>query len=140
MLKSRKKFVNSKTNKFLESTYNSNFRSGENTTDTFFSKTGESFTKNKKNMFCNPELTIEKLQRKESMKSRSNSRESDKNNKFIRYLFQNILLKFNYRSRSTDDIYKLSIEEMEVTMKGSIENFKLSKHKHNFQLSATNGI
>jgi hypothetical protein len=87
MLKSRKKFVNSRTNKFLESTYNSNFRSGENTTDTFFSKTGESFTKNKKNMFCNPYLTIEKLHRKESMKSRSNSRESDNNYKFQKFVF-----------------------------------------------------
>ena len=87
MLKSRKKFVNSRTNKFLESTYNSNFRSGENTTDTFFSKTGESFTKNKKNMICNPYLTIEKLHRKESMKSRSNSRESDNNYKFQKFVF-----------------------------------------------------
>jgi hypothetical protein len=94
MLKTRKKFVNSRTNKFFESTYNSNFRSAENTTDTFFTKTGESLTKNKKNVLYHPDLTLEKLQRKDSMKSRSNSRESDKINndiKFNRYIFIKIL-------------------------------------------------
>lgn len=32
------------------------------------------------------------------------------------------------------------MEEMEVTLKGSIENFKLSRQKFNFQLSAKNEI
>ena len=119
----RKKFLKSRINKFFED----DSKSMENTNDTFYKKSGDSFKLGKDLFFC-PQysLTMEKFTRKNSMLSRSNSRSrvfspkanEKSTNKFI--------------SSNSLILRNCTIKEKSVRCK-SLENIKIIKLKEMFK-------
>ena len=130
--------MTSRTNKFFEDDA-SNHKSMENTTDTFFSKTGES--QGKTTMFFNPNVTLEKFERKNSMQSRSNSRnDSEGKKRQINCHCQKRILGVSYRSKSSDFSIRPKTYFIEDKYRGSANLFSTQVLKENFELSQKNEL
>jgi hypothetical protein len=129
--------VTSRTNKFFEDDA-SNHKSMENTTDTFFSKTGESLGKT---MFFNPNVTLEKFERKNSMQSRTNSRnDSEGKKRQINCHCQKRILGVSYRSKSSDFSKRPKTYYIEDKFRGSANLFSTQVLKENFEISKKNEL